>query len=110
MKNTIDLSKINFREKVSQAEFSAIIVALARDIVLSARFADPNLEGHISKGDVMQCAADLENDLENRCVMRMANPNLKIPPEEKKIFEDGEDYLAVACEANGLVNPIEEYR
>lgn len=103
------MKRASYSESVSEKEFDRLIIALAKDIVLSAEFADVNTEGHQSKGEIAQSMADLQTDLDNRASLRMHNPDYDMPPEERAIFEDGEDALDTACEQWGIKNPLDDY-
>ena len=96
-------------KEVTEKEFRKLILALDEDIVLSAEFADRDTYGHQSQSDIMQAATDLQRDLENRRTLRMANLDYELPPEEKKILEDGSDYIYTACEQWGIKNPLDDY-
>jgi hypothetical protein len=49
---------MDYNAKMTKEEFDKAIIALAKDIVLSAEFADINTEGHQSKGEIAQSMAD----------------------------------------------------
>jgi hypothetical protein len=100
---------MNYNVKMTKRKFDRTIIAIAKDIVLSAEFADRDTYGHQSRSDIMQAATDLQRDLENRRTLRMANLDYELPPEEKKILEDGEDALDTACEQWGIKNPLDDY-
>jgi hypothetical protein len=100
---------MNYHSKTTKKNFDKAIIALAKDIVLSAEFADINTEGHQSKGEIAQSMADMQTDLDNRRSLMVANPDYDLPPEERAIFENGKDALDTACEQWGVKNPLDDY-
>ena len=103
------MKKSDYFEEVSKKKFDRLIIALAKNIVLSAEFADINTEGHQSRGEIAQSMADLQTDIDNREALIMHNSDYQIPPEEKTIFQEGSDYLCTACEQWGIKNPLDDY-
>ena len=100
---------MDYNSKMTKEEFDKAIIALAKDIVLSAEFADVNTYGHQSKGEIAQSMADLQTDLDNRMSLMVANSDYDLPKEEREIFEDGQDYLSTANEQWGVDNPLDDY-
>ena len=78
---------MDYNSKMTKEEFDKAIIALAKDIVLSAEFADVNTYGHQSKGEIAQSMADLQTDLDNRMSLMVANSDYDLPKEEREIFE-----------------------